>query len=77
MYTFIHTYFVHFIKLVGLISLISVLMFFANSLHDESNISPATVSSRLKTEKRMSALLSAENGEQHINDGDVSETDIE
>nr|CAD2202801.1 unnamed protein product [Meloidogyne enterolobii] len=63
--------------LVGLISLISVLMFFANSLHDESNISPATVSSRLKTEKRMSALLSAENGEQHINDGDVSETDIE
>uniref|UniRef100_A0A915MPZ7 Kazal-like domain-containing protein n=1 Tax=Meloidogyne javanica TaxID=6303 RepID=A0A915MPZ7_MELJA len=56
--------------LVGLISLISVLMFFANSLHDESNIAPATVSSRLKTEKRMSALLSAENGEQHINDGD-------
>jgi len=52
-------------------------MFFANSLHDESNIAPATVSSRLKTEKRMSALLSAENGEQHINDGDVSETDIE
>lgn len=63
--------------LVGLISLIGVLMFFANTLHDEPIIASATVSSKLKVEKRLSSLLSAERGEQRLNDGDASETDLE
>ena len=66
------------IKLVGLICLIGVLMFFANSLRDEPIKASDNDSSKMKDDKRHSALLLAERDEREGRlDEDVSETDVD